>query len=110
MRYLKPQIIYMRSLTIYCSAYLFISPSLISATASMKRPEDFVGGTEPICRFSSHFLNPPRNESCRRSTDEDELTECKSYLQISSMSSIPAQFRVHKLHNLQNHHMITFHE
>ena len=67
----------MCSTTIYCSAYLLISPSLISATASMKRPEDFVGGTEPICRFSSHFLNPPRNESCRRSTDEDELTECK---------------------------------
>ena len=30
----------------------------------MKRPEGFDGGTEPICRFSSHLLNPPRNESC----------------------------------------------
>ena len=64
----------MCSITIYCSAYLLISPSLISATASMKRPEDFVGGTEPICRFSSHFLNPPRNESYRGSTEKDELT------------------------------------
>ena len=45
------------------ACYLFTKPSLISATASMKRPEDFDGGTVPICRFSNHFLNPPRNES-----------------------------------------------
>lgn len=44
--------------------YLLTSPSLISANASMNRPEGFDGGTEPICRFSSHLLNPPRNESC----------------------------------------------
>ena len=48
------------------NCYLLTSPSLISATASMKRPEGFDGGTEPICRFSSHLLNPPRNESCGR--------------------------------------------